>query len=265
MPWPSSSTVPKHEIPLRTSLQQDIWYFLQESDDFGAPMRARHIQLKIVASLWLNTLEHIYANLSILETSLWGIDNKISPEISNKEKVEHMNVFTEILGEINTWRRRLVWYVDETRQNLDSLAIDPSSTATSLSRESQAHERDFISIHNRLTTYQAWAESLLNAVMAHVNLMETEKTVAESRSLARLTVLGFIFVPISFVCSLFSMGGDFAVGEDRFWVYIVVVVPLTLLILLVGFGSWLSKRLRRTIRSRGLMYENEKEHRHAHV
>ena len=45
----------------------------------------------------------------------------------------------------------------------------------------------------------------------------------------------FVFVPVRFVCGFFSMNGDFAVGESKLWVYFVVVVPLTLIIL--GLGS----------------------------
>jgi Mg2+ and Co2+ transporter CorA len=82
----------------------------------------------------------------------------------------------------------------------------------------------------------------MNVLTTHVNLMETEKSIADSKSLSRLTVLGFIFVPVSFVATLFSMGGDFAVGQSRFWIYFAVTVPLTVVILLMTFGKWWWRR-----------------------
>lgn len=77
--------------------------------------------------------------------------------------------------------------------------------------------------------------------------METEKSITDSKSLSRLTILGFVFVPVSFVCSFFSMGGDFAVGENKFWVFWVVVLPLTLVIVVAAFWKWWWRRLRKLV------------------
>ena len=80
---------------------------------------------------------------------------------------------------------------------------------------------NFLAIYNKLLAYQRWSETLLSVITTHVNLMETEKSIADSKSPSLLTILSFVFVPVSFVYSFFSMGGDFAVGQNKFWIYFV--------------------------------------------
>lgn len=250
--WPSLSSLPltPEQIhgPRRTSLLDDICHYWQHvaSPDqivssISSPFHSAQFQLHIVAAIWMNTLEHIHALLSEQETTLREIEWMISPNLSDEAKERYMREFSVTLNEVNTLRRRLGWYVPEMEANLFALGISPStnipSRFESLGAESSiGHEQNFLTIYNKLGTYLRWSETLLSVITTHINLMETEKTISDSKSLSRLTILGFVFVPVSFVCSFFSMGGDFAVGQDRFWIYFAVVVPLTLLIL--GFGFW---------------------------
>ncbi|KAH7411531.1 hypothetical protein BKA64DRAFT_663642 [Cadophora sp. MPI-SDFR-AT-0126] len=233
--------------PYRTSLLDDICYYWttvasisQISSAIESPFSASHFQLKIIAAIWMNTLEHVHTILSELETMLWEIERMIAPHLSDVEKERYMARFTGALNEVNTLRRRMNWYVSEMENNLYSLGIDPSSSPTPASK---AHEKNFLALHRKLVNYQSWAEKLMGVITSHVNLMETEKSISDSKSLSRLTVLGFFFVPISFVATFFSMGGDFGVGEKRFWVFWCVAVPVTVAALVVGFGRIWMRRL----------------------
>lgn len=187
----------------------------------------------IVASTWMNTNEHIQAILSELETTLWEIERMISPTLSNREKDLYMCNFTIALNEVNTMRRRLNWFAVEMKANCECLGSSPD-----IASQNSTDNIDFITIYHRLVTYQNWAERLMGVITTSVNLMETEKSLADSRSLARLTVLGFVFIPLSFVATFFSMSGDFGVGQRRFWVYFGVSVPITLLTFVIAFGKW---------------------------
>lgn len=188
----------------------------------------------------MNTLEHIYKTLSALETMLWSIEHMMSPYLSNKNKDRYMRDFTIALNENNTVRRRLNWYISEMETNMLALGI-PLSSSTEINLSD--HEKNFRLIYDKLRKYQSWSEKLLDIVTAQLDFMETQKSIADSNSLSRLTILGFIFVPVSFVCSLFSMGGDFAVGESRFWIYFAVTIPLTFAVLLSGFWKFWSRKL----------------------
>jgi Mg2+ and Co2+ transporter CorA len=49
----------------------------------------------------------------------------------------------------------------------------------------------------------------------------------QARSAGQLTKIATIIVPCTFVASIFSMGGSFAAGEDLFYVYWAVSLPIT--------------------------------------
>lgn len=182
----------------------------------------------------MNTLTHIHSVLSLRETDLWLIAKMIQPHLSNQDRDDYLERFTEGLNDMNTLRRRLTWYILEMENNL--LALDISLTSPSPTPTS--YEKDFLYIHQRLVSYQALAEKLMNIINGHVNLMETEKAISDSNSLSRLTILGFFFIPMGFVSALFSMGGDYAVGGNRFWIFWVVAVVVVGGCCSVGFWKY---------------------------
>ncbi|XXG99319.1 hypothetical protein Hte_005656 [Hypoxylon texense] len=61
-----------------------------------------------------------------------------------------------------------------------------------------------------------------------------EQTLASNRiarTSGQLTKIATIIVPCTFVASIFSMGGQFAAGEDRFYVYWATSIPVTVVLL----------------------------------
>jgi hypothetical protein len=243
LPWPTSpDNVSDRKIrgPNRISLLQDIAFYWTEAatesqirSAIENPYNGTLFLRNIIASTWMNTMEYIQAVLSEAETKLWHIERMIAPDLKDSEKDLYLRDFTTGLNEINTIRRRLNWYVAEMKVNCEVLGINLDFPSSDVKRD-----RDFVAIYNRLLNYQSWAEKLMSVITTHVSLMETEKSISDSKSLARLTVLGFFFVPVSFVATFFSMGGDYAVGQSRFWIYFIVAVPLTLMVFAVAFGKW---------------------------
>jgi Mg2+ and Co2+ transporter CorA len=226
--------------PRRISLLDDVcfyWTKIATKDEISFaienPYHSTLFLRNIIASIWMNAIEYIQAILSELETKLWQIEHMIAPELSHAEKDLYMRDFSTALNEVNTMRRRLNWYVAEMKANCEVLGTSPDFLSDDLKRNG-----DFVAIYHRLVNYQNWAEKLMNVITTQVNLMETKKSIADSKSLARLTILGFFFIPLSFVATFFSMGGDFSVGQSKFWVYFAVSVPLTLLVYVVAFGKW---------------------------
>jgi hypothetical protein len=240
--WPTSLdlVLPNIRGPHRVSLLDDISYYWTEvatsaeiSSALNNSYNSTLFLRNIIASTWMNTNEYIQAILSELETKLWEIERMISPELSHAEKDSYMGDFTIALNEVNTMRRRLNWFINEMKVNCEALG-----TSTDPLPDRSKQSGDFVAIYDRLVSYQNWAERLMNVITTSVNLMEMEKTIADSKSLARLTVLGFFFIPLSFIATIFSMGGEFLVGQSKFWIYFAVSVPLTLLVFAVAFGKW---------------------------
>ncbi|KAI1463156.1 uncharacterized protein F4812DRAFT_464008 [Daldinia caldariorum] len=81
----------------------------------------------------------------------------------------------------------------------------------------------------------ARAESTIVEHMEMWSLRATLEQTAAANRLARtsgqLTKIATIIVPCSFVASIFSMGGSFAAGEEYFFVYWTISIPVTVALL----------------------------------
>ena len=75
--------------------------------------------------------------------------------------------------------------------------------------------------------------ALQSALVSYLSVEESSRQFDQSRAINRLTALGFIFLPMSFVASFFSMG---EVGpSSKYWVYAATALPLTLLVVAIAF------------------------------
>ncbi|KAI1439435.1 hypothetical protein F5Y02DRAFT_425824 [Annulohypoxylon stygium] len=70
----------------------------------------------------------------------------------------------------------------------------------------------------------------------HQAMIQQKQSLHEAKRMKVLTFLGLVFIPLTYVCSLFSMQDPFAPGDQFFWVYLLVALPL---VGLVSLGNWL--------------------------
>lgn len=81
--------------------------------------------------------------------------------------------------------------------------------------------------------------------MNNVMLAESKRAIVQAQSIAKLTLIAFFYIPLSFTCSLFSMdivGFEQRIG--RIWLWFAVSVP----VLLVSISFlFLDRRKLRTI------------------
>ncbi|KAI0115471.1 hypothetical protein GGR51DRAFT_407683 [Nemania sp. FL0031] len=66
---------------------------------------------------------------------------------------------------------------------------------------------------------------------ATASLAQAEAATRSARTSGQLTKIATVIVPFTFVASIFSMNGRFAAGEDLFYVYWTVSIPVTLALL----------------------------------
>lgn len=251
-PWPEKYTSSLSKLiaegPRRVSLAEDIaYYWLRVSSSkevtaaLQSPYESTIFLRRIIISMLNSTLRRYYFDLSQHETKFWVMQRMIDPNLTDTEKNQYLGDFIGVINEINKIRRRMNWFSHEMTTNLEVLDLVTDHPYGIPSH--RAEDRDLIIIRDKFLRYRKWAEKLLDITSAHLALMETEKSISDSKALSRLTILGSLFVPVSFVCSFFSMNGDFAVGETKFWVYFVVTLPLVVAILVIVFGRWWYKRL----------------------
>ena len=80
-------------------------------------------------------------------------------------------------------------------------------------------------------------QQLTNSNTQVIALREAQASNAQASSIRWLTVLGTLFVPISILAGIMSMGGEFLPGERKFWVFFAVVCPVLLIIGAVLIGT----------------------------
>lgn len=92
------------------------------------------------------------------------------------------------------------------------------------------------------------------AVAVAVNAREeSKKATQESHAITRVSYLAFIFVPLSFLASFFSMGETFP--TKTYWVYAIVAIPISACAIVIlmfagSIGRWWGKiRIRKGKRS----------------
>jgi hypothetical protein len=77
-------------------------------------------------------------------------------------------------------------------------------------------------------------ENMLPVVTSLIQIVDTRQSLAETANITRLTVLALVFIPLSYVASLFSMNEKNMPGSAHFWVYFAVAIPATVVVFLVA-------------------------------
>lgn len=123
----------------------------------------------------------------------------------------------------------------ELRCNMDALGIDSSEPRTLDAWEVDAWKSLREAVQLQISIVHDTLQSHMQAI-----------SVRQSLNAGYLTSMAIIFIPVSLVAAVFSMGGEFAAGESLFWVFWVVATPITLLgcfLLFTKAGTTLFKRM----------------------
>lgn len=148
------------------------------------------------------------------------------------------------LRELQSWRRRTLLSQRKIQSILSQLnswkAENPNDTPLL-----QPLIIDYQYISLRISECGQMLEHTVPTVTSAVQIFEARRAFIETANITRLTVLALIFIPLNYVSSLFSMQSSNAPGNSRFWVYFVVAIPLTLLVLGLSQTSvsWRAKAL----------------------
>lgn len=213
-----------------------------------------YLPLRIVAAEWVNYITLV--DFSAKEYEWNGSDNDapgrgtrdataVASRTDWKAKVDALDAR---LRALQAWRRRVMSSMRKMRQVarfLDSPV--PGVDGACCNGTSDRHfdhgaanawtalRSDYMSLATEITEHGARLESMLAVVASGMALLEGRRALAEAANITRLTVLAFVFLPLTFVAGLFSIGGSdvYAPGGSHFWVYWAVALPLTLIVMLM--------------------------------
>jgi Mg2+ and Co2+ transporter CorA len=105
---------------------------------------------------------------------------------------------------------------------------------------------DFKRIMPRLEKLETRVERLIDRCTSEMQLSAARESLAESHNLAQLTWLSTIFVPLTFVASLFSTNENIGSLKDTLVIYFASAAPFAIVTLLVArWGVDLARFVRR--------------------
>lgn len=216
------------EPPPRDSLFESAIHWtmrmsMQQLNELGEqPNNLAVAILSIIGTEWLTIKEYITTRLTQIE---WEAE---VPDFRAHGKSYGLET---TLKWLHPFRRNIPRY----RKWVDSV-LNGILSNENLGSEDQALRQlrdDYLSILNDLDTVHAQVQDLVRVVTAIISIEDAKRTGEQNSSLARLTYLAVVFVPLSFVASFFSMSPDVKSLSTTYWVYFAVAVPLTLLSLSV--------------------------------
>jgi len=184
-----------------------------------------YFPLQSIATEWVNYLALMCFSLRTYDQHSLTIDSSTVPgELPNADVA---------LLIVSSWPRRVASSLISLRKCVSFIKNhtqpdEPTTSSWTSLREDYEHLTASLSEQGRQF------ETAIPLVATYAQLTESRRAILEAKSISRLTLLAFIFVPLSFVSGLFSMNDEFMPGGRYFWIYFVVAGPVVLLAALVA-------------------------------
>jgi hypothetical protein len=227
--------------PTRKSLLEDIlfyWKVVATQKELEALSREPSIASifinKIIASNWIVSLEHLSAAMTDLESYLWILGNTFRTIFSNSsmQTFKSIGIFRQVLACGTIWRRRLWWYSEDVRWNVE--VMREFSKQHQLTFFKDALE-DFIALNDRMEECKSRLDSIMRTVVDGGSLLFSQTSTSQAESASRITFLAAAFLPFSFASSLFAMPDPYSPGAKHFWIYWTVSLVLVFAIITIFF------------------------------
>lgn len=204
--------------PPRTSMYDDLRHYfnihadrLDVTDD---PLSATLILQRIVASHYsvladytMKLFEHMYwilgrqENYANRDVSVWAAD---------------------LWSDLHTFDRRC------QRDLYDLTAIVTQFGYADKASSQTGTATDFLVLKQRFEILRGKSQALFASFTSLTSIVGIRQSLGEARSVYILSILGILFLPLSFTSGLFSMAPDYLPGSSKFWIYFVVAIPVIL-------------------------------------
>ncbi|CAO2655019.1 Nn.00g117520.m01.CDS01 [Neocucurbitaria sp. VM-36] len=227
--WASSYSTPGYTSMFDDTLQS----FTSNTPNVTAthdPLSVVEFPRRLVISTLIAYIRRRYLNLVSIHNSTLRPHTMRHNYLASFSKSNYSSWSTDLFDFILGCRACIKEFAREMDDNAVALGLTGSCSSPNCGvvvRTAEQWERDGWQSIRELT---AVVEETVNAFAAgylqYVTIQEAHVSNGNAQSLARITVLTMLFIPLSTVASIFSMGGDFLPGENRAWVFWVVAIPL---------------------------------------
>jgi Mg2+ and Co2+ transporter CorA len=236
---PPSINTPLDEItfpPYGTTVQEFIFWTLNRANSTpSTPLPSPDLFplafFTMICAQWILMCEYINARLGQIE---WEIELGLSNLYAQD--------FDHTLKTLLMWRRRMPIYHSFVERSISRLTTryksDETTTTSGSWGDVLVNLKDIL---HRIEILHCRADKIMAVSMAVTAREESKKATQESHAITRVSYLAFVFVPLSFWASFFSMSGDFPVRT--YWIYAAIAVPITACVLGVlvfasRVGTW---------------------------
>lgn len=228
--WSNAHIVPKYVSMFDDTLQM----FMSRSEcgisSHIGPINAAEIPRKLVASILIAYLRRRYLNLVGIHK------NQIRPNMTFRHN--YLSSFSE--GISSRWHGEFFDFIvgacaamkefeREMEENMVALGIPtvPSVSPCPTPRAVPQWELDaWASIRDLTQQVSGLTNSFATGYLQYISIQEARVSNSNAQSLSRITVLTMLFIPLSTVASIFSVGDDFLPGNSKAWVFWVVSLPV---------------------------------------
>lgn len=194
------------------------------------PIDAVQVPRKLVISTLIAYLRRRYLNIVNIQKSRFAPNNTL--------RHDYLYSFSE--GVLSNWHDKLFDFIvgacaaikefsQEMEDNIIALGLNtPKGVAA---RTAPQWEIDgWKSVRDLTNVLEKMINSIATDYLQYVSMQEARVSNSNAQSLSRITVLTMLFIPLSTVASIFSMGDDFLPGKPRAWVFWVVSLPVLMIL-----------------------------------
>ncbi|KAI1408325.1 hypothetical protein F5Y13DRAFT_204860 [Hypoxylon sp. FL1857] len=223
--------------PPRTNMMDDLCFYMQNHSDLLPGQGPEAILLfvkKIIASHYLVLLNH-------LDLHAGNVTRRMERH-SDLSDFDVLDVESQ-WSDAQAYRRRVHLFCEILESDMIQMGI-PFETPNLNLNESDWMETivDFQYLHMRFRQLASLTETLgealngLASVAGNRQALQTaHRSVKEARSAKALTFVGLAFIPLAYTASLFSMADPYGPGNERFWVYFAISLPLVVFVILAYY------------------------------
>ena len=131
---------------------------------------------------------------------------------------------------------------EDIHTNMKALGIGTHTSATK-----PYEDEDWRSLQSTIDAVEQRIDLVYESYTQMASIHESKTANVQAIRVRHLTILATIFIPVSLIAGIFSMGGKFAAGSSMFWVFWVVSILFVAILLLFIFLRFFQPLLRKIL------------------
>ena len=230
IPYSTLGAAQTSQGPSRKCILDDLCFYWKNHHNRikhvrESPLLATIFLHKIIASHYMILAGYLEASINELETAI------MLSEVKEGAKHQALDV-TEKWSILQSWSHRFPEYCGMIDDLLDWHPVP--NLPTNCKDAWEDCQKDFKGIQRRLGNLRSRAQLLSESFVGLASMAGIQESLDEAKGVKVLTFLGFFFLPLSLISSLFAMPDDYGPEKNRFWLYAAIAFPTATFITVVA-------------------------------